>query len=226
MDLPSTDALSEKPRKRPKRRWVLRAIAASVLAGLLFGGWHVLQPLIPSLMPLGAGFSLTGDSGRVGHPSAAPVMRQCLRVNSPEAFNMYYTSFRILLLKASAEIIFGNDVEAPANLALIWGGLARCATIQEGRALCDINNRAAAVQALTRFMLYAKQADVFLKKISPAASLPQMKEIDALKSLLLTALKNHRRDGIFVASDFGIFQPAEISQIMREEQTIRNICAG
>jgi hypothetical protein len=105
-------------------------------------------------------------------------------------------------------------------LAARWGELAGCIYAQEDRELCDPDNRAAMVEATTKFFAFAKQAEAS-KTLIPADAASVIRNIS---DKLLNALKNHRRYGTLVAADFGSFAAPEIMRIMREDKEIRDIC--
>jgi hypothetical protein len=99
--------------------------------------------------------------------------------------------------------------------------LANCIYAQDDRELCDPDNRAAAVEATTKFFAYAKQMDGSSGK--PAISASDAR-VQGVEDRLLIVLKNHRRYGTLVAADFGSFAAPEILRIMREEKETRDIC--
>ena len=107
-------------------------------------------------------------------------------------------------------------------LTIKWGELADCIYAQDDRELCDPDNRAAAVEATTKFFAYAKQTDGSAGK--PAISPGDARLLEGFGDRLLIMLKNHRRYGTLVAADFGSFAPPEIMRIMREEKEPRDIC--
>ena len=211
--------------------WFRRAIIIGVLGGLLFAGWYVLQPLIPSIMPLGAGFTLLGGGDRIGRPAVAPVLRQCtgniiaLDLNTSAEPSALYAGMTSSSLFVGGRAVLGSpDAEAMATLAVRWGQLANCIYAKEARTLCDLDNRAIAVATLVKFLLHEKQANQSLQKLGRAASANETRTIEALKSRALSALRAHRRDGIFIASDFGFFAPSEIRHIIGDQQSTRNVC--
>jgi hypothetical protein len=105
-------------------------------------------------------------------------------------------------------------------LAIKWGELAGCIYAQDDRELCDSDNRAAMVEATTKFFAFAKQAEAS----KPPIPADDARVIENLGDKLLGALKNHRRYGTLVAADFSSFAAPEIMRIMREEKETRDIC--
>ena len=98
--------------------------------------------------------------------------------------------------------------------------MASCIYAQDDRELCDSDNRAAMVEATTKFFAFAKQAEA----LKPPIPADEARVIENLGDKLLDALKNHRRYGTLVASDFSSFAAPEIMRIMREEKETRDIC--
>jgi len=198
-------------------------------------------------MPLGAGISLFAGADRIGRPEVAPVVRSCISnvLEFGSDTNVEPSAAYFILkmggwqagvytaLGMSKKYARSSDAELSLGMASKWGQLADCIYAQEGAALCDSDSRAAAVESIVRFMLYAKQTDLS-DQTAAMAETPRAKRtierlrqtIEPIRVRLLSKLKAHRRDGIVVASDFGFFPPAEISQIMREEKAFRNGCAG
>jgi hypothetical protein len=106
------------------------------------------------------------------------------------------------------------------GFAAAWGELATCIYSQDDRELCDPDNRAAMVEATTKFFGFAKQ----METSKPPATAEEARFIGNFGDQLLNALKNHARYGTLVARDFGSFASPEITRIMREEKQTRDIC--
>jgi len=83
------------------------------------------------------------------------------------------------------------------------------------------DNRAAAVEASTKFFLFAKQA---ASPKSTAISASDARVIEGMSDRVLSEIKSNRRDGTLVAGDFGLSIPDEVGKIMREEKQGRDIC--
>jgi hypothetical protein len=98
--------------------------------------------------------------------------------------------------------------------------LASCIYAQDDRELCDPDNRAAMVEATTKFFAFAKQAGAS----KPPIPADEARVIENFSDKLLGALKNHRRYGTLVAADFSSFAAPEIMRVMREEKETRDIC--
>ena len=216
-------------------RQVLTLILAFVGGFLVVGGW-IWAPKISSAMSsfvsVGPSVSLFADANRLGRPEVAPVVRSCIfRVLDvgPDATKMEPSAGYFILkagtMQANISSLAGKPGDPRSefrtvNLASKWGELADCIYAQDDRELCDPDNRAAMVEATTKFFAFAKQAEASKPPISAEAA----RVIENFSDKLLSALKNHRRYGTLVAADFGSFAAPEIMRIMREEKETRDIC--
>ena len=219
-------------------RQVFTLILAFVGGFLAVGAW-IWAPQISRLMPsfssatssAGSGGSWFADANRLGRPEVAPVVRTCIfRVVDvgPDAEKMEPSAGYFILkagsMQASVAAMVGKPGPRSDNqtvfLAIKWGELAGCIYAQDDRELCDSDNRAAMVEATTKFFAFAKQAEAF----KPPIPADEARVIENLGDKLLGALKNHRRYGTLVAADFSSFAAPEIMRIMREDKETRDIC--
>jgi hypothetical protein len=217
-------------------RQVLTLMLAFVGGFLVVGGW-IWAPKVTSAMSsfvsVGPSVSLFADTNRIGRPETAPVVRSCIfKVMDlgPDANKMEPSAAYFVLkagsMQANVSSMLGKSdrwsENRTLNLANTWGQLASCIYALDDRELCDPDNRAAAVEATTKFFAYAKQTSASAG--NPAISASDARDIENVSDRLLLMLKNHRRYGTLVGGDFGSFASAEIMQIMRGEQATRDIC--
>jgi hypothetical protein len=215
-------------------RQVLTLILAFVGGFLAVGAW-IWAPNISSAMSsfvsVGPSVSLFADANRLGRPEVAPVVRSCIfRVVDvgPDAEKMQPSAAYFILkagsMQASVAALAGKpDSRSEFRTvlsAIKWGELAGCIYAQDDRELCDPDNRAAMVEATTKFFAFAKQAEASKPPI-PAGD---ASVIENFSDKLLNALKNHRRYGTLVAADFSSFAAPEIMRIMRQEKATSDIC--
>jgi hypothetical protein len=216
-------------------RQFLTLIMAFAGGFLVVGGW-IWAPNISSAMSsfvsVGPSVSLFADANRLGRPEVAPVVRSCIfRVVDvgPDAAKMEPSAGYFILkagsMQASVSAMVGKPEDSRSEFrtvlsAIKWGELATCIYAQDDRELCDPDNRAAMVEATTKFFAFAKQAEASKSSI-PAG---EARTIENFSDKLLDALKNHRRYGTLVAADFSSFAAPEIMRIMREEKETRDIC--
>jgi hypothetical protein len=219
-------------------RQLLTLILAFVGGFLAVGAW-IWAPQISRMMPsfssatssAGSGGAWFADANRLGRPEVAPVVRSCIfRVVDvgPDAAKMEPSAGYFILKAGSMQASVAAMVGKPgprsdnrtAFLAIKWGELAGCIYAQDDRELCDSDNRAAMVEATTKFFAFAKQAEAS----KPPIPADEARVIENLGDKLLGALKNHRRYGTLVAADFSSFAAPEIMRVMREEKETRDIC--
>ena len=219
---------------------LIRAPAIAFVGGfLVVGGW-IWAAQIWRLMPsfssgqssAGSGGSWFADANRLGRPEVAPVVRSCIfRVLDvgPDATKMEPSAGYFILkagtMQAKVSALAGKPEDSRSeyrtvSLAIKWGELAGCIYAQDDRELCDPDNRAAMVEATTKFFAFAKETQAS----KPPIPADDARVIENLGDKLLNALKNHRRCGTLVAADFGSFAAPEIMRIMREEKESRDIC--
>jgi hypothetical protein len=225
---------------------LIRAPAVAFLGSfLVVGGW-IWAPQISRLIPglsssnsspssdapsVGSGGAWFADINRVGRPETAPAMRNCIfrvvdvggdaRIEPGAAYFMLKGDAMHAAVTAMVGSLPVRSEEDPAvGLAEKWGKLAICFYAQEDRALCDPDNRAAAVEATTKFFRFATQAELARPLINGGNA--QM--IRNLGDRLSSAVRNHRRYGTLVAGDFGSYAPSEVTRIMGEEKQTLDIC--
>jgi hypothetical protein len=215
-------------------RQLLTLILAFVGGFLVVGSW-IWAPQISSAMSsyvsVGPSVSLFADANRLGRPEVAPVVRSCIFSVvdvGPDAMKMEPSAGYFILkagsMQASVSAMVGKPDQRSefrtALLAIKWGELASCIYAQDDRELCDPDNRAAMVEATTKFFAFAKQTEAS----KPPIPADDARVIENLGDKLLGALKNHRRYGTLVAADFSSFAAPEIMRVMREEKDTRDIC--
>lgn len=219
---------------------LIRVPAIAFIGGfLVVGGW-IWAPQIARQMPSfssggvssGSGGAWFADASRLGRAEVAPVVRNCifrvLDVGTDAAKMEPSAGYFILkagTMQANISALAGKREDPRSEfqnvlLAVKWGELAGCIYAQDDRELCDADNRAAMVEATTKFFALARQAQA----AKPPLPISAVRDIENLSDKLLVALKNHRRYGTLVAADFGSFAPAEIAQVMGGEKTTRDIC--
>ena len=199
------------------------------------GGWIWAPEILSamsSLVSVGPSVSLFADASRIGRAEVAPVLRNCIfRVVDvgPNAAKMEPSAGYFILkagtMQASVSALAGKAAHPRSEfravtLAAKWGELAGCIYAQDDRELCDPDNRAAMVEATTKFFAIANQT----RTSNPPIPAGDASVLENFSDKLLNALKNHRRYGTLVAADFGSFAAPEIMRIMREEKETRDIC--
>jgi hypothetical protein len=123
-----------------------------------------------------------------------------------------------------------------AQFAAVWGEVADCIYRQNGWMLCDPDNRALAAEAATTLIRQLSTATKADKQADPREKKPfamngqerayALRNADAIKARVLASLRTHASERRLIASDFGLFTPAEITQILRETKVTRDACAA
>ena len=214
-------------------RQAFTLILAFVGGFLAVGAWiwaPQISNAVSSLVSGAPSVSLFADASRIGRPENAPAIRGCVarvldlgpdQKLEPSAMYFILKSGGMQVNVASMLGKSNRDSESQTiNLASKWGELASCIFAQEDRELCNPDNRAAAVEAASKFFAYAKQAEAAKSTISA----DEARAFEIFSDRLLLMLKNHRRYGTLVAADFSSFASPEIMRAMREEKQTRDIC--
>ena len=136
-----------------------------------------------------------------------------------------------LQVTAFATIDFGtrNDVEFTA----IWADVADCVYRQNGWTLCDPDNRALAVEAANTFIRQlgtANKVDRPEAKDSRSSRVGTnrdyiLQSAHSAKGRILDGLRNQVAEGRLISSDFGMFAPVEVLQVVRDTKPMRDGCA-
>jgi len=218
---------------------LIRVPALAFLGGFLVVGSWIWGPQLwkqgfswgtSSSSSFSSGGSWFGDANRIGRPEVAPVLRSCVTrmLDLGRTANVdpgaVYSMLKAGSLQVSLSTLAGGPNALTGNrttkMAAIWGELASCIYAQDDRELCDPDNRAAMVEASTKFFAFAKQAETSRPPISGSDA----QVLSNFTDRLLNALKNHRHYGTLVSADFGNFPPSEIARIMEQEKQTSDIC--
>jgi hypothetical protein len=226
---------------------LIRAPAVAFLGSFLAVGgwmwWPQISKLIPGLSSsnwfASSGAPSSGGSwfteiNRVGRPENAAVVRSCIfgvvdvggdaRVEPSAAYFTLKGDPTYAAITAGVGSVSVLSEENPAvGLAAKWGKLATCIYAQDDRALCDPDNRAAAVEVTEKFLRFATQADLARPLISGSDAQMIRNLVDRVSG----ALRKQRRHGTLVAGDFGSFGSfalPEVARIMGEEKQTGDIC--
>jgi hypothetical protein len=190
----------------------------------------------------------TGD--RMGQASNAPLLRTCMTSRLMSAGEISYSNqlgprqrnprnepdrpypgdpvqgyamLKTANTAARAAALFNEPVDTRAlvQLSSIWGLIAECIFNKDAKELCDANNRALAVDAVSSLARHSESA---LAQANVSANL-QLSHLAALKERVIVGFRSHLRDGTLIGADFGMFAPEEVKRIARETKPIRNACS-
>jgi hypothetical protein len=226
----------------------LLGVSGVVRAPALFQKKTQMVPVAPRGVP--AEVSIDTGARRLGRAEAAPLLTICMPMHKPgfgkdqpiEAGDLY----RVLQTGsafsriASAAGIRHNAVD-DAGFAALWAEVADCIYRQNGWMICDPDNRALAVEAASTLVRQASAAAKSVKTRDTSeldrtmATIQRrhapsrdylLQNANAAKARVLAGLRNYVSDGRLTASDFGLFAPSEIAQVLRETRATRDACAA
>ncbi|MBS0245277.1 MAG: hypothetical protein JSR61_01555 [Proteobacteria bacterium] len=209
------------------------AAAGFAIAALAVGGWTLLsapERLAPLLSAIGgSSHSLDFSGDRLGRASTAPLLKVCIDMEpylNGSANELEPADILKILeggdLQSRGVGLLGGKVnrKAEVSLALSWGGLADCVYRQGASRLCDIDNRALAVEAGSSFI---RRADRIVAGGGQAAA-ADLQTMRAIRDRVLEALQRHLHSGVLVAADFSSFTPTEIRNALKATEPARNDC--
>ncbi|NWG23930.1 MAG: hypothetical protein HXY30_05845 [Pseudorhodoplanes sp.] len=183
------------------------------------------------------------EGERLGRASTAPLLRQCapfaelgmdsdIKAQPADIYRLLKLGTRATSL---ARMVGANPQEFDqAPFVDAWASVADCVYKQNGWALCDPDNRALAVEAATTFVRGMDSAirdanaaptgnglrRAFREKGSPAPL-----DLRSTKDRVLAGLRSRIENGYLISSDFGMFVPGEIGNVLSSARTVRNACA-
>lgn len=213
------------------------AAAAFAVVWLAIVGWDKLPATgawIPSLPSFagssGNGLDFSGD--RIGDARTAPILKMCLtgEVLELAVDDDFDPATLLQMLQASnlqnrvKKLAGKPQKDAGLRLAQMWSHVADCVYRQDSYRLCDIDNRALAVEAGSTFV---RQADAIISQPETAATIGtgDIQALTAVKDRVLDGLRSRVQAGVLIASDFSPFAPAAIRKTLGDIQPARNDCA-
>lgn len=186
---------------------------------------------------------------RIGRAETAPLLKTCApfaklgyehvdRVPPGDLYRILQTASGFSRI-ASAAGIRQNAVDE-AGFASLWADVADCVYRQNGWTICDPDNRALAVEAASTLVRQTSAAAKSLKTPDSDFSKTMatihgkhapnrnylVQSANAVKARVLSGLRNYASEGRLTASDFGLFAPSEITQVLRDTKVARDACAS
>lgn len=243
---------SRRPERSGATSTILAALGAFAVGGVLVLGWQFMPAATPSATPRTAGaprdaevkISTTGD--RLGDPVKAPLLQTCVTSQimtsgggyqgsvGPRRSNPHNSSddsffpldaaqlYAMLKMTNTATALVQSAPGAVGLMASSWGMLAECLVNKDAAMLCDSNNRALAIEAVTNLV---RQSGSALAQPNVSANM-QLSQLANLKERVMVGFRGHLRDGSIAAGDFGFFAPDEIKRLARETKPVRDACAA
>ena len=228
--------------RQPTRWSSLLSTAAAAAAAFVISAFAVLNwdkiPGPNQLMALLSGpaeadnkLSFPGD--RVGRSETAPLLKICVtkdvvldvdpdREIDPAILFQYLVSARHAD-RLTAVLEAPRD-HAAVELAAKWGAVADCVYRSNSWGLCDIDNRALAVQAANTFLVQTDQ--IASKPENFSANQTEVESLTQVKSRVLDSMQYLVRTGVLIASDFAPFAPASVRQTLAKADPEKNACVN
>ena len=224
--------------------WLLGgAFVAFVIGAVAVFGWDHLPQLMgpvqtgkPQATLDAASFTKFGP--RLGEPTMAPMLRQCVPtklLGARAAPEVELATLYKLLHQATgvppAQAALGQkgaDDDQVIAAASLWSEVADCVYRQNGPAFCDRHNRAFAIEAASAFVrAYGPELATSTSQHHEAKSQDRvevLRLLDNRKERLLDIVRARLREGRLIASDFGHQTPPEIMALVRQITPTRNLC--
>jgi hypothetical protein len=188
--------------------------------------------------------SIPSGSGRTGRAETAPLIKICIplprlgishdqNIGSAEIYRLLWTASSMSRVAAAAGI--NQKAIDDVEFAAIWAEVADCIYRQNGWVLCDPDNRALAVETTNAFL---RQLSVAAKAETPDAKdgarlMRQgmsrdyaLQNAQSAKGRVMDGVRHQVSEGRLITSDFGMFAPAEVLQVVRETRVQRDGCAN
>jgi len=246
----------EQPKKSGSAGFIVGTIAAFVAGLLLVMSWGAFpslstnglfaakqQAIISHNKP--ASVSIPAG-GRIGTAAESNLLRTCVPASLALPGGTHKKEI-YTLLQASSQMLNVASVMGMQNemsgmgmkqFAVLWGEVADCVFRQNGWALCEPDNRALAVEAVSAFVRQtaiaaAPEVDSDFNKVMATLQGKRRQSLEAAVSSMrttrervLSTLKVRAQEGRFIASDFGFFAPAEVVQAVRDAKPTSDACAN
>lgn len=243
----------EQPKKSSSLGFIVGTIAAfgaGVIGVIAWGGLPALsikgltagsqQAVVSHNKP--ADVSIP-SRGRLGNASESKLLRACMPaemsaasmagMDSKALYGILQTTNQMMSIAAVAG---APDTATGAKaFSSMWAEVADCVFRQNGYVLCDPDNRALAVEAVSALIKQSALAAAperdseFTKVKNPRSKLAleqAMYKVRAVRERVLESLKVRAQEGRFIASDFGFFAPGEVMQAVKSVKPTGDACAS
>jgi hypothetical protein len=232
----------EQPKKRGSVGFIAGTIAAfagGILLVMSFGWFPSLSPkalwapkqqaIVSHNKPAEVSIS---SRGRLGDASESKLLRSCMPssmdgvggMDNKGLYNLLSATNQMMSIAVASGA--QNTATGAKAFSSMWGEVADCVFRQNGYVLCEPDNRALAVEAVTAFV---KQSAFAATPQATTASSPRMEQmmskVRSTRGRVLETLKVRVQEGRLISSDFGFFAPGEISQIFNDTKPTSDACA-
>lgn len=222
----------------------LLGVSGIVKIPILNAGPKTMAVAVPAGPVAKAEVVIPASSDRTGRAETAPLIKTCIplhrlgisrdqAVEPGDIYRMLWAASSMSRVAAAAGIKQNaiDDVE----FAAIWADVADCVYRQNGWVLCDPDNRALAVEAANSFVRQLTVAakadksdagDAAVKMSRQGANRDYtLQNARSAKGRIMHGLRHQVSEGRLIASDFGMFAPAELLQVVRDTKVQRDACA-
>ena len=184
--------------------------------------------------------------GRIGNAADSKLLRACMPeqmsaasmagIDNKALYGILQTTNQMMSIAAVAG---AQDTATGAKaFSMMWAEVADCVFRQNGYVLCEPDNRALAVEAVSALikqtaLAAAPERDSEFTKakatLSPRrkqALEQEMYRVRAVRERVLDTLKARAQEGRLIASDFGFFTPGEVMQVVKTAKPASDACAN
>jgi len=221
--------------RQPTRWSSLFATAVAAVGAFVIGGYAVMnRDKIPGpnqwiallSTPAEADNKLSFSGDRVGRSETAPLLKICVTKDVVRDSGREVDPAKLFQTLASVRntdrLTTPRDHGA-VELAAKWGAVADCVYRSSSSGLCDIDNRALAVQAANTFLSQADQ--IASKPETFSANQVEVESLTQMKSRVLDSMQDLVRNGVLIVSDFTQFAPASVRKTLAKSDPEKNACA-
>jgi hypothetical protein len=214
---------------------IIGAVAAFGVGALLVVGWQMLPGMIGA--PGKPAPTFASSTQRLGIAAKAPLLEQCLGGMADLKPSDHYALLKMNDRAMGMARIAGARGGGPTGFAMQWGEVADCVYRQNGRMLCEPNNRALAVEAAISVVrevdaITAPQTEGSFAKTfavanadARAAIKRNTDQLSDIKDRVLSGLRARVQDGRLIGADFGYMPPAALKPVLQDTKPTRNGCA-
>jgi hypothetical protein len=205
---------------------VIMAVVAFAIGGLAVTGWKMLPPKTVALMTTDASRAAAPvfEGVRLGRSHTAPVLKACMPADLEDMPpQLYLKTLELGDTQSRVRKMLGAKDPAPRgdeSPGARWGEMADCVFRQNSWALCDIDNRALAVQTAIALARHAAN--------DPDASAVEKAErarLGPVRDRIFETLRARLRNGELIAADFGSFMTPELKRVILATPSERNACS-
>ncbi len=218
-------------------------VGALVDASRFTSLWNDETVALPSALKSEA--SIDDSRARDGAAEAALLLRTCFPFSklgiaaeqimpTTEIYKKMQMASQMMRVAAMAGL--EKESAGGVEFAWLWGNVADCVYRQNGWALCNPDNRALAIEAASTFLrqLQAAEKEKAVEKFDNTNAGARRRQdrayalqnANAIKDRVLSSLRYRVAEGRLNASDFGMFAPSEIAQIVRDTKVTGSGCTG